>query len=146
MMVLLLALACGPKPPPPVFTDEPPSIERPDLVEIPERADGDCLEILPLTPTGTAPGCRGLIVPPMRFAEMLRAESLAVFYEERLRICAEYRDRDRRYCEQIAGERWTYGEAFRTDLRWQKVATIAAFVGGTFFGGAVAVGIVRAAQ
>ncbi len=143
--LLALLLACPPKMPPAVFGDDPPAMVLPDLSELPAVQVDDCAAAIPILPsTSVLPGCRGVLVPPRRLAEMMRAEDLAEFWERRAATCAEYRDKDRRYCEQLAGDRWVWGEETRRALNWQRTATPAAFVGGVLIGGAIAVGIVRA--
>ena len=80
-----------------LYPAEPPKPVEVDPVTI-EAKDLDCPEVLPYSP-GSDPQCQGLLVPRVRFAEFLRAETAAESYYQSWEDSHEERLEDRSYAE-----------------------------------------------
>jgi hypothetical protein len=136
-MLALLLVGCAARTAPAVFpTPMATAQEAPELHVEPE--EGDCTSIEPYEPGEREPACVGLVVPPVTFAELLHAETLAEYHQRQSMRCQDGRTFDREHAQAVYGacwDGWQGCEARERQLRLWTPLGIAAGVGLAFIGG-----------
>lgn len=105
--LLLLMAGCFPKQAPPVLFPNPiPTIEEPDLEELPGPELDDCPAAVSMNPGKPLPlayyvdgqaQCRATLLPPSMVPALMRDAELSDYWADRAVISHEYRQRDRVY-------------------------------------------------
>jgi hypothetical protein len=129
--VILLLAACGARQAPELWTAPPdPSPPAPLAVE---HLDGDCEGVRDLGP-GDPAECVGVLVAPVRFAELREAEILAEFWSESWETERAYRLSDREYAQDAYGTCWLDREELRRESAAARWVVPLALLGGVVLG------------
>lgn len=88
--------------------------------------------------------CFGHVISVTKGLELTHSEDVADYWAARSGVCERYREHDRSYCQSTYEAKWREAEELRRQGAWLRIGVVVAFAGGALFGGAVAVGIVRA--
>jgi hypothetical protein len=102
--LLSLVLGCAHHVAPAVFPVSLPVVPEPRHPVV-EAEPGDCAEVVPYAP-GEAPGCTGLLVPPVTLAGYLHAETMADYWQAQAGRCAAGRAMDREHGQALYGACW----------------------------------------
>lgn len=150
-IVLLILTACAPKPAPAVFvTPIPEAAPPPELEDLAALLGADaCTDAAPYIPGKPPPyvvagvvTCRALVVPEADVVACLHDADLVAYWQQLAELGHAHREIDRLRCEDVAGQRWDYGQDLRGDLRRARIETTAGAAAGLLIG--LAVGLAAA--